>query len=58
MLLDEATWEICVVLSSDAVPERVDDTAWVFTPKKNAVGLAILNDRALLARKRQVKCER
>jgi hypothetical protein len=50
---DGAECEWCLVMSSDPLPPAADPQGWLFSPTKNAVALALLERRALLARKRR-----
>jgi hypothetical protein len=47
-------WELCLVLSSDTLPPDAAGDRWLFRQTKNAVALAVLERRALLARKRRL----
>jgi hypothetical protein len=45
--------ELCLVLSSDLLPQDAEGEAWLFDPTRNAIALTVLERRALLARKRR-----
>jgi hypothetical protein len=53
--IDDAEWEWCLVLTSEPLPvaATIDTAAWISRSTANAVGLAVLERRALLARKRR-----
>jgi hypothetical protein len=51
---DGVEWELCVVLSSDTLPPDSSGDRWLFRPTTNAVAVAVLGRRALLARKRRL----
>jgi hypothetical protein len=50
---DGVECEWCLVLSSDALPPAADGPGWLFNPTKNAIARALIERRALLARKRR-----
>jgi hypothetical protein len=47
-----AEWEWCLVLSADTLP-NASGSRWLFEPTPTVVALAVLERRALLARKRR-----
>jgi hypothetical protein len=54
VISDGVEWELCPVFSSDTLPLGAAGDRWLFCQTKNAVALAVLERRALLARKRRL----
>jgi hypothetical protein len=52
-VLDSVEWEWCLVLSSEPLPADATGGVWLFRATQNAVAVAVLERRALLARKRR-----
>ena len=51
---DGAECEWCLVLASDALPPGAVGDRWLFQPTRNSAALAVVERRALLARKRRL----
>lgn len=52
VISDSGQWEFGLVLSSEVLPQRIQDQSSYFEPKKNVLGIRLICGRALLVQKR------